>query len=299
MKVSGKLSALTLALLVGVLAVGCGGGGDVGSKSLKLGVAGGWDENIVIANLTKVLLEDELGYDSVEIQTLGLDLVFEGVGNGELDAFQDVWLPNHEENLSEVEDNVVKLDNWYLGQTEFGIAVPTYVADIASIPELNQTNIDQILGIEPGAVIMERIPEETIPAYDLNQSLVESSTQAMLSEVESRYSNQEPFAFVAWRPHWMNQVYEFKYLEDPEDTLGKLNDSSEISSIVNEDVPDEHPVAYAFMQELTLTEEQVNEIEVLIRESDDDAEAGVRDWLEDNREAVEPWIEAANAARES
>jgi glycine betaine/proline transport system substrate-binding protein len=36
----------------------------------------------------------------------------------------------------------------------------------------------------------------------------------MLAEVENRYDNREDFAFVAWSPHWMNQRYDFKYLED-------------------------------------------------------------------------------------
>ena len=33
----------------------------------------------------------------------------EGVGSGDLDAVQDVWLPNHAQLLSEVEGDVVQL----------------------------------------------------------------------------------------------------------------------------------------------------------------------------------------------
>ena len=66
-----------------------------------------------VAHLTTILLEEELGYSNVEIQQVDLGLVFEGVGSGELDAFQDVWLPNHAQLLSEVEDDVVQLANWY------------------------------------------------------------------------------------------------------------------------------------------------------------------------------------------
>ena len=48
------------ALLVawGLVLAGCGGGGS-GSRQLVVGDIG-WDENTAIANLTKVLLEDEL-----------------------------------------------------------------------------------------------------------------------------------------------------------------------------------------------------------------------------------------------
>ena len=168
-----------------LLLTGCGGGGGSSeNKELKVGVATGWDENAVVANLTKQLLEEELGYGAVELQEPELGLVFQCVGDGELDTFQDAWLPNHQAQLEEAEGDGVLLDPWYEGETEFGIAVPAYM-DATSIPDLNGTNVDQILGIEPGAVIMEQILNETIPIYGgLRQELVELSTPSMLSQVE-------------------------------------------------------------------------------------------------------------------
>ena len=161
---------------------------------------------MVIAHLTKILLEEELGYSNVEIQQVDLGLVFEGVGSGDLDAFQDVWLPNHAQLLSEVEDDVVQLANWYQGVTEFGIGVPSYMTNVNSIADLNQSNVDQIYGIEPGSVIMERIPEEVEPAYDLQPELVHSSTAGMLSEVGRPYNEGAGLAFLHWRAHWTSQV---------------------------------------------------------------------------------------------
>ena len=296
MKTSRKLLAIILALVAGILVAGCGGSAPE-DRELQIGVATGWDENAVVANLTKQLLEEELGYGEVQLQELELGLVFEGVGRGDLDAFQDMWLPNHQAQLDGVENDVVQLDPWYDGVTEFGIGVPTYM-DITSIPELNQTGLTQILGIEPGAVISERIPESVIPTYGLNQEYVESSTPSMLAEVDNLYGDNEEFAFTPWRPHWMNARYDFKFLEDPEDALRELNDAATISTIVNEDLPDDDPVAYAFMDALTLTEEQVNEIENI---NPEDYAESVRIWLEDedNRAVVEPWLEAAREAQEA
>jgi len=298
MKASRKLLAIILALVAGILAAGCGGGGAPEDRVLRIGVATGWDENQVVANLTKILLEEELGYGEVQLTELELGPVFEGVGSGDLDAFQDMWLPNHQAQLDSVENDVVQLSPWYQGVTEFGIGVPTYMTDVNSIPDLNNTNLTQILGIEPGAVISERIPDSVIPTYNLNQEYVESSTAGMLSEVERLYNDQEEFAFVPWRPHWMNARYDFKFLEDPEDALQDLNDGATISTIVNEDLPEEDPVAYAFMENLRLTEEQVNEIENI--NPQDYAEA-TRTWLEDeeNRNSLQPAIDAARNAEES
>jgi glycine betaine/proline transport system substrate-binding protein len=297
MKASKKLLAVILAVVVGAMAAGCGGSSPE-NQELNLGVATGWDENQVVANLTKTLLEEELGYGEVRLTELELGPVFEGVGSGDLDAFQDMWLPNHQAQFSEVENDVVQLSPWYQGQTEFGIGVPTYMTNVNTIPDLNNTDLTQILGIEPGAVISERIPDSVIPTYDLNQEYVESSTAGMLSEVERLYNDQEEFAFVPWRPHWMNARYDFKFLEDPEDALQDLNDGATISSIVNEDLPDEDPVAYAFMENLKLTEEQVNEIENI---NPQDYAAAVSTWLEDeeNRNSLQPAIDAAREAEGS
>ena len=53
---------------MGSVLVGCGGN-DLGSRKLGVGDIG-WDENVVIANPTKVPLEDEIGYENVELRTL-------------------------------------------------------------------------------------------------------------------------------------------------------------------------------------------------------------------------------------
>jgi glycine betaine/proline transport system substrate-binding protein len=289
---SRKLLVLVLVLVVGTILGGCGGSQN---RELKLGNVG-WDENQAVSYLTKVLLEEELAHKNVEVQTTDLSLVFEDVGNGELDAFQDVWLPNHQQLLDEQGDGVELLGNWFQGQTEFGIAVPSYV-NITSLEELNESGIDMIYGIEPGVVIMERISDSVIPTYNLKQELVESSTQDMLAEVDNHYNNGEAFAFIGWSPHWMNQYYDFRLLEDPQDALGELNDPARISTVVNRDLPDDDPAAYAFLGALTLTEEQVNDLEDTITKVGDPLE-GARNWAQNNPDVVEPWIEAAQSAQE-
>ena len=289
-------AALFLGLLLAVvtLTAGCGGG-DSG-KTLDIADIG-WTENTAIAGLTKILLEEELGYEEVSLHTSELDLVYDSVANGDLDAFQDVWLPNQRDLLSGVEDDVELLEFWYQGQTNQGIGVPSYM-DTMSLDQLNESNADLILGIEPSSVSMERIFEDVTPSYDLHQKLVEASTEGMLAEVDRLYRNHEEFAFVAWSPHWMNQRYDFRYLEDPKDAFGELDAGATVHSIVNEDLRNYDPEAYAFMEALTLNEEQLNNLESTINEEDDPL-AGARVWAESNREVWQPWVEAAQNAQKS
>jgi glycine betaine/proline transport system substrate-binding protein len=297
-----RLLAIVLALTIAVVVAGCGGGGggsesgDNSNKTLTLGNIG-WDENIAVSNLTKVIFEEDLGYGSVELKTLDVGLLFQGVAGGDLQAFQDVWMPNHEDLLAEIEDDVEHLDPWYQGETAFGLAVPDYM-DEQSIADLNNSEADQILGIEPGAPFVEQVKSEVIPAYNLNLELKASSTAGMLSEVERRYGNEEPFVFMPWKPHWMNAEYDYHFLEDPKNAQGEFDEPAKISSIVHEDLESDDPAAYAFLNEFTLNEDQLHSLENEIRKADDPV-AGSKKWLEDNRDVAQPWIEAARNAQES
>jgi glycine betaine/proline transport system substrate-binding protein len=108
--------------------------------------------------------------------------------------------------------------------------------DATSLDQLTESEAELLLGIEPSSVVMEIVSEEVIPAYGLDQKLVEASTDGMLAEIENRYDSREDFAFVAWSPHWMNQRYDLRYLEDPKDAFGELNNPAKILMIVNEDL---------------------------------------------------------------
>ncbi|MCA1687325.1 MAG: glycine betaine ABC transporter substrate-binding protein, partial [Actinobacteria bacterium] len=261
-------------------------------RELTLGYLG-WDENVANSNLIKVLLEDEFGYETVELK-LADDVrpVFEGVASGELDAFTDVWMPNHRALVDEVEDEAeLSEESWYTGQTEYGIAVPHYMR-ARSIADLDSSEAGMIVGIEPGAVLMQKISENVIPGYDIDLELVEASTPAMLAELRRAYGAKEPIVFLAWSPHWMNAEYDFRYLEDPKDTMGPLDEPAELHSIMRNGLEEDDPVAYALINTMKLDEVQVDTLELAINRAGDPQE-GVHDWLENNRDVVQPWIEAA------
>src|ERR671910_1534588 len=275
------LTILLLFLTVGALATGCSGLGAIsGGKQLTLGYID-WDENVAVSTLTKVLLEERLGY-KVELQRSDeavLKQVYTGVAGGELDAFQDVWIPNQKEYLSEVEDDVEHLDPWFEGKTKQGIAVPYYM-DVQSLSKLGHAGTDMINGIEPGSAVMPQISNKVIPGYHLDMKLVESSTSAMLSELDIAYKMREPIVFFGWSPHWMNTRYDFRYLEDPKDLQGRFNDSAEISSVVKENLSEDDPAAYELIKSISLSKDEVNQMEADINEAGD-PEAGVEGRAEE------------------
>jgi glycine betaine/proline transport system substrate-binding protein len=305
MSISKRLLALMSALVVAILVLaGCGGGASSSSSggTLTLGNIG-WTENVAVANLTKTVLEEDFDYKEVKLKTLDVGLLFVGVAGGELHAFQDMWLPNHEKLFAEVKTDVKHLDPWYTGRTTFGLAVPDYMSDVKSIADLNQSGAEEIIGIESSALISEQVPKHVIPEYNLNLEYRPSSTAAMVAEVTRLYEDKEPFVFPPWCPSTHCTKFEYHYLADPKNAMGNLDygpqsdTSASISSIVNEDLPDDDPVAYAFMSNLRLNEDELVSLEQEIVAADDNAVKGVQAWLKENKDVVQPAIDAAKKAQ--
>jgi glycine betaine/proline transport system substrate-binding protein len=291
------LKTSVLLLIAGAIGAGCGfgGGGD-----LTLGYLG-WDENVANSYLMKVLLEEELGYDNVELK-LADDVgpAYKDLIEGETDAFLDAWMPNHEQFVEGGRGRIeVSKEPWYVDSTRYGIAVPDYMQDVRSISDLDSSGTDMITGIEPGAVLMKKIETDVVPEYDLQTSLVGATTPAMLAELEQAYSMEEPFVFLAWSPHWMNQEYEFRYLSDPKNAMGSVDAPQTLHSVTRAGLAEDEPAPYALINAMRLDEDQIGSLELAINESED-PEAGVSRWLEEkeNRELVRPWIEAAKNAQE-
>lgn len=288
---------MVVAVVVAAVVSGCGFAG--GGGSVTLGHME-WDENVANASLLKVLLEEELGYEEVELRLISgkapLDDMFAGLSEGEIDAFTDVWMPNHMPHVQRAGDSVeLSGEPWYEGKTFYGLAVPDYM-DTKSIAELNSSGADVISGIEPGLPMMEKISRNAIPEYGLKLDLIEGPTPAMLADLSQTYRAREPTVFLAWSPHWMNGEYDFHYLDDPKNALGNLDEPSTLHTAFREGFSEDEPAAYALIDSMRLDEKHIGDIELAIQ-SAESPEAGARRWLEDNREVVEPWIDAARRAR--
>jgi glycine betaine/proline transport system substrate-binding protein len=291
------LSIISLAAVLGALVAGCGGGAASSeNKELTIGYIE-WDEDVAVSNLTKVLLEEDLGYENVRLQLADVGLLFSGVAGGDLDAFQDVWLPTtHKTYWEKHQDEVVDLGQWYEGEASLGLAVPEYVEaqSIGDLAEHRDEFGGKIVGIEPGSGIMSVTAENAIPEYDLDYDVIDSSTPAMLAEVKNAVDAQEPIVFTAWKPHWMFTAYPIRYLEDPKEAMGG---SETISAIARQGLEEDNPGAFALLENINLTEDQLGELELAINDAGDPVE-GVKTWLGENRDVVEPWIDAARQAQE-
>ena len=250
-----------------------------------------WEEAIAVTNLWHVILEEN-GFE-VDQQQLDPGLVFEGVSTGDLDLFLDAWLPNtHEQYWEQYSEDVEDFGQW-LDDAPLTWTVPAYVDEVDSIADLadNADLFDgTIVGIEPGAGLTSISQNEVIPTYGLEDSfeLLESSTPAMLAELDAAYENEEPILVTLWRPHPAYAEYDLKDLEDPENALG---DPDSIHAIARDGFSDDYPELAEAFQNWQFEHDDLSELEVQVLEEEGQELENARAWLEDNTDIVNEWLE--------
>ena len=294
------LPALLLLVATAVLTAGCGDEAPArlassASEKLYLGHVQ-WDESVAVSNLTKVLLEEDLGYEKVELQRGEPAAILRGVAGGDLDAFQGIWMPTHQALLKDLkEGEVTLLPPWLIGTTRSSLAAPAYMG-VRSLEELEAAGAQKMIGVEPGAAPVE-MPTPFPSRYSLERDLY-PNTSAMLEEVDRLYEAERPFVFLAWSPHWMNEEYEFDYIEDPDGVLGELTRPAWLHMVVRKDLREEDPLAHALLDTILLTEHQVHDLEIAIRNAESPQE-GAEAWVRDHEKLTQDWIETARKRSDS
>lgn len=144
-----------------------------------------------------------------------------------------------------------------------------------------------ITGIEPGAGITETT-ERALEEYDNLQDweLETSSTAGMMGQLDSAITNEEPIVVTGWTPHYKFEMYDLKFLEDPEGVYGESEFVHTMSRIgFEEDMPE----AYAILDNFSWEVEDMQEIMLAAQNVEFDEAAS--DWIEANRDTVNSWTE--------
>lgn len=242
-----------------------------------------WDTEVASTNVIAEVLKEE-GFD-VSITPLDNAIMWESVASGESDAMVAAWLPNtHGAQYEQYKD---KLDN--LGQNlagaKVGLTVPSYM-DVDSIADLSDEAGKKITGIEPGAGVV-KAAENTVNQYDnlSDWSVETSSSGAMTVALGQAYKKKEPIVITGWSPHWMFAKYDLKYLEDPENGMGK---EETINTMAREGLKEDAPEAYRILEKFEWSKEDMETVMLAINGGQSPQEAA-KEWISNNQELVSEW----------
>lgn len=270
-----------------ILTAGLMAGCDSTPKTIKIPYVQ-WACAEAEAHLAEVLLE-EMGYE-VELSTVQAAVMFASVANGDTDVLTTAWLPyTHASYWEEYGDDLERLGVLF-DQAVLALVVPSYVTidSIADMKNYRDEFQGRIVGIDPGAGIMEATRNTLMPAYGLDDwNLMESSEAGMISELERAINKGDWIAVTGWAPHWKFFAYDLKILEDPELTYGGME---EVVILGRAGFSEDFPEAAEFFSKWTITADQLGEVMYMINiEKMNPAEAA-RAWIEDNRDIVDTWL---------
>ncbi|MEB5450984.1 glycine betaine ABC transporter substrate-binding protein [Virgibacillus pantothenticus] len=147
-----------------------------------------------------------------------------------------------------------------------------------------------ITGIEPGAGITVTT-EKAIEEYDnlSGWELEQSSTAAMVTELEEAISSESPIVVTGWNPHWMFAKFaNLKYLEDPKGIYG---DVEIIKSLARKGLKEDKPNAYKLIDQFEWSVEDMEGIMYEASESGKEVADVAKQWVEDNPDKTKPWTE--------
>ncbi|KAA9030626.1 glycine betaine ABC transporter substrate-binding protein [Niallia endozanthoxylica] len=151
----------------------------------------------------------------------------------------------------------------------------------------------EIVGIDPGAGIMDLTINEVLPGYGLDKwEVVEGSGSAMTAALKKAYDKEEPIIITGWSPHWKFASFDLKYLEDPKGLYGGAED---VNTIVRQGLKEDHPDAHKLLDQFNWEPEHIETVMNLIQEGNDPADAAAQ-WVSENEELVSKWTEGVNKA---
>lgn len=255
--------ALALGLALAIAAAACANrAGDDGFAE-----SGGSDSVVLldqpwvdlqVQNVIAQRLLERLGY-SAEIQSVSVELGAKSMQSGEIDAFLGNWWPSQKPTFGQmIDQGEVDVLGTLLTGTRYAPAVPGETAQRLKISSLADLDAHAaafgrtIYGIEPGtpgnATVQAMIDNNDYGLGDWR--LVESSTPAMLTQVQRSVKSGKPIVFLGWSPHWMTVQFDPVFLQDPEGVWGG---AGKIRTVVRGGFADEAPDIARFLSNLTFT----------------------------------------------
>ena len=282
-------TVLTAVLLISLLITGCAGSQtqkNKENKELTLGYVQ-WASAEASTYLMEEVLE-RAGYD-VKQMTVQAGAMYQGTAKGDIDSIVCAWLPKtHKSYWKEYGDKLVDLGANYEG-AKIGLVVPKYV-DTNSIAEL-RNNAEKfnkkIIGIDPGAGIMQVTSNKTLDEYGLSDwTLVESSGPAMTAKLKQAINDKKPVVVTGWTPHWKWFSFDLKFLKDSKGVYGK---PEMIKTLGRPGIKEDHPEAAKILQNYRLNNKQLGKLIKMAKDAEDLEKAAAK-FVDQNKGLVNQWL---------
>jgi glycine betaine/proline transport system substrate-binding protein len=291
-----RLSVLILGLVLPLGAVSPAGAAESETCRTVRFSDVGWTDISATTALAARLLE-ALGYRTVT-QILSIPVTYASIKNRQIDVYLGDWQPSMEEDRKPfLADGSVEVVRANLEGAKYTLAVPSYVAKagvqtFADLRRFADRFHRKIFGIEPGnngnRMIGAMIGQDRFGLGDW--TVVESSEQGMLSEVDRAIRRSEWIVFLGWSPHPMNLKYQMQYLSGGDDTFGANYGGATIYTDVRAGYRVDCPNVGALLDNLKFTPEIESRMMALILDDHLEGRVAATEFLSSHPQLLDDWL---------
>ena len=180
---------------------------------------------------------------------------------------------------------------------KYTLAVPQYtydkgLKDFGDIQKFKDSLKGKLYGIEAGndgnRLVLDLIKDNKFNLKDF--TLVESSEQGMLAEVQRATSHKEDVVFLGWAPHPMNVNYKIQYLTGGDDSFGPNFGGAVVYTNERAGWAAECPNAAKLIANLKFTVDIENVIMNKILTDGEDGGKAAGDWLKTKPKELDAWL---------
>ncbi len=257
----------------------------------------GWTDVTATTGLATRVLKG-LGY-TPKAEVLSLPVTYTAMKNKDIDVFLGNWMPSQTADRKPyIDDKSIVETNMNLKGAKYTLAVPAYLfeaglKDFKDIAKFKDKLQGKIYGIEPGndgnRLVSEMIGD--VAKWHLEGfSLVESSEQGMLAEVERATKKKEPILFLGWAPHPMNAKYDMQYLSGGDDVFGADFGGANVFTNVRTGWTEQCPNAGKLVTQLVFDLKMENEVMGKILDDGMEGDKAAASWLKANPAVLDAWL---------
>ena len=270
---------------------------------------GQWSGEYMPLYVSKILLEDELGY-TTEIADLSVPASWAAISAGEVDLFFSDWQPNQIDLKEKYAGQIEEFSLLYANNLQ-GWMVPKWVSEqygITSVSDLNDPeiakmfdidddNIGDVLGCD-AAWKCAAITDEEIAGYGLADLYEQKyGAEAMITAaIEGAMKKNEPVLFYMYTPNPFFVRYpageSVVWLDDPKDFWP----AADVYAISSVEWIKNNPEAIKLLEKVEFDPADIGWIMAQVEEKGDSPEAleaAAREWMAAHQTAIDSWIAAA------
>lgn len=241
---------------------------------------------------------EKIGYQ-IESKSVADAVAHKSIASGDLDIHLGSWMPSLRETRKKIEDEV-DLVTTNMDQGLYTMAVPKYVweAGVKSYADLDKyaTKFNHKMYVGPTGWASEKTMSKAIKndIYNLGDWETKNSTQgALMAQIKKSINKKDWILFIGWKPHWINYMFDLKYLKDPENLWE--SPESRVDTLARQGLKKNRPQIYKFFTQFKIGAEPCNEWIYKIGREQKKPHQVAQTWVAENISTVEKWLTGVKA----